>query len=704
MKKILFILLSFFFLTSSFAKEVSLKRAEKIAKLSYFYRLNNYYTPVSMEQLKISNQFTVKDKGENAFYVFNFENFGFIIISAEDAMLPVLGYTFDNPYLGDAMNPNFKAWVGTYKDNINYIREHNITADKFVRSRWKREESIDPQNLALTKSKGVDPLLHSTWNQDNPYNYFCPADNAGPGGRVYAGCVATAMSQIMYYWRWPETGEGSHCYYATGYGQLCADFANTEYQWNGMLDNSDYDPSAPMALLQYHAGVAVNMDYSPDGSGSNSNYAKNAFKNYFKYSNSCQIMYKSSYTYTVWKGYVHDELDDKCPMYYAGFSSDGGHAFVLDGYTDDDEFHFNFGWSGSANGFYTMYDVGGYSTNQQMIRNIFPSASYTYPVVWSGVKNVPHVRGIIEDGSGPRQDYPVNTTHAWLIDPSLDGQVADAITIDFLEMDIANNDMIYIYDGADDSAPLLGSYNGNTPPSGNLTSSQGVMFIKFVSDASGTGDGFRIHYEADQPSLCGSNVMMTDQSGAIDDGSGDMDYVNGKNCSWFIQPPNASKLTINFLDFKTQETYDHLTFYDGTTFAELADFSGEEDIPDSVVFETGKLLMTFKTDVLVADEGWSLTYHSDLVGAEENLNTLSDISLYPNPATDKLSVNFSVAQKDDIQFTIYDIKGAPVYEDKVTGFAGSYHNAIDLSKFAKGVYFVKIISTGRVYTDKLIVE
>ncbi len=691
-------------MTSSFAKGVSLERAKRIAKLSYFYRLNSYYAPVSIDQLKISDQFTVKSNDENAFYVFNFKNYGFIIISAEDAMLPVLGYTFDNPYLGDDMNANFKSWVGTYIDNIDYIREHNIVADKFVRSHWKREESIDPQNPRLTKSKGVDPLLHSTWNQDYPYNYFCPEDAAGPGGRVYAGCVATCMSQIMYYWRWPETGTGSHCYYAYGYGQQCADFANTEYGWNGMLDNSDYDPSAPMALLQYHTGVSVDMEYGADGSGAYSPDVDDAFKNYFKYSNSCQLLYKSSYTYTVWKGFVHDELDDKCPMYYAGQSSDGGHAFVLDGYTDDDEFHFNFGWSGSGNGYYTMYDVGGFSINQQMIRNIFPSGSYTYPVVWEGTKNVPFTKGIIEDGSGPRQDYPVNTTHSWLIDPSLDGQVADAITINFLEMDIANNDMIYIYDGADDSAPLLGSYNGNTPPGGSLTSSQGVMFIKFVSDASVTGEGFRIHYEADQPSLCGSNIMLTDQSGAVDDGSGDMDYVNGKNCSWFIQPPNASTITVNFLDFKTQETYDHLTFYDGNTFQELGDYSGDTGIPDSVVFETGKLLMSFKTDAIIADEGWSLTYHSDLVGAEENLNGVNDISLYPNPATDKLSVSFSVAEKEDIQFIIYDVKGAPVFEDDVTDFFGNYHNSIDLSKFAKGVYFVKIISTGGVYTDKLVVE
>jgi hypothetical protein len=706
MKKALLILLSVILIGTSYAKEVSFEKAKTIALKAYLLRVNNYLAPTEINQLKISGQFTVKDNGETMYYVFNFDNYGFIIISAEDAMVPVLGYSFDKPYDPDHLSDNFLAWMGTYVDNIKYLRENNLEADAFVKAKNQEIENINPNAIEKTKTIVVDALIPSKWDQTPPNNYYCPLDNAGPGGRALTGCVATCMSQIMYYWRWPETGTGSHCYYASGYGQLCANFGNTEYQWNGMLDNLSISaPSSPAAQLVSHAGISVDMGYGPESSGAYSQDVYYAFKSYFKYSNSCQLLYRQSYTYTVWKGFVQDELDDKCPMYYAGQSSSGGHAFVLDGYTDDDEFHFNFGWGGYQDGWYPMYNPNGFSGNQQMVRNIFPSGSYTYPVVWNGTKNVPHLRGIIEDGSGPKHDYPTNTTHSWLIDPSLGNQEVTSITINFLDIDVAINDLITVYDGENDSAPVLGTFNGTTPPTESITSTQGKMFIKFVSDENGTGAGFRIHYYATQPSTCGTGVIFETQSATIDDGSGLFNYQNGKNCSWFIQPTGASSITIKFNEFDTQEQFDHVTIYDGYTYAVLDDFSGSlSNLPDSVVYNLGKLLMTFKTDILDSGEGWELYYYTDLVGVNDQPNIIDDLNIYPNPATNELNIAFNSLQNQEINIQLYDVKGTPVYQETMQNFIGNYTNNIDLSNFSKGVYFIRIVNNQETYTDKIVIE
>ncbi len=220
-----------------------------------------------------------------------------------------------------------------------------------------------------------------------------------------------------------------------------------------MEDNSDTYSNVPMTMLQYEVGVSVDMDYGADGSGASSYDVDDAYKDYFKYSNSCEAVTRTSFTYSNWTNMVYSDLDAGRPLYYSGFSSSGGHAFVLDGYTNDDEFHFNYGWGGYDDGWFPIYNPNGYSSSQVMVRNIYPKETYTYPPVWAGEKIVPFVRGIIEDGSSPLYDYESNVDKSWVIDPSLDNQNVENISITILEMDVATGDMIYIYDGEDENAP-----------------------------------------------------------------------------------------------------------------------------------------------------------------------------------------------------------------------------------------------------------
>jgi hypothetical protein len=237
----------------------------------------------------------------------------------------------------------------------------------------------------------VDPLIPCTWDQGAHYNMLCPEDTDGPGGRVYAGCVATAMSMVMYHFRYPDKGQGQSGYHSD-YGYLHVDFSQSDYNWNEMPTRL-LGKNFPVAKLMYDCGVAVDMMYSPNGSGAYMDDAAYAMHAYFKYSPSLSLVYRDDYSFSAWTNLLKNQLDQGYPLMYAGFGSNGpGHAFVCDGYDSGNMFHFNWGWSGAYNGFYLMdyLTPGGYSFSnwQQAVINCFPSDN-SYPYGCSGEPSLP---------------------------------------------------------------------------------------------------------------------------------------------------------------------------------------------------------------------------------------------------------------------------------------------------------------------------
>jgi len=225
-------------------------------------------------------------------------------------------------------------------------------------------------------TREISPLLTTNWNQDWPYNQLCPVDNAGPGGHVYAGCVATAMSMVMKYWNWPVTGQGSHGYTAYPYGYQSVSFANTTYLWDQM-PNAISLTNDPIARLMYHCGVAVNMDYAPDGSGAQSADAAAALRQYFRYYTGLNYVEKQNYTQTTWDNLLREQLDNVHPLYYSGGGTSGGHAWACDGYQGTNYFHFNWGWGGWDNGYFYSNalntDNGSFNQYQGIIINVHPA-------------------------------------------------------------------------------------------------------------------------------------------------------------------------------------------------------------------------------------------------------------------------------------------------------------------------------------------
>ena len=210
----------------------------------------------------------------------------------------------------------------------------------------------------------IGPLLATTWDQGSPFNRFCPGGNGGVNRLYPTGCVATALSQIMNYHQYPEAGIGEHQYSfqpAAGDGRiLSANFGKTRYDWANMLDNyskvsySDEQADA-VATLMLHCGVAVDMNYSANGSGAYSQEACLGVKKYFGYNKNARIYTRDFYPVDQWMRMVYTELHAQRPIYYSGVSErQGGHAFVIDGYDVNGLVHVNWGWGGSADGYYDI--------------------------------------------------------------------------------------------------------------------------------------------------------------------------------------------------------------------------------------------------------------------------------------------------------------------------------------------------------------
>ncbi|MEI6750465.1 MAG: C10 family peptidase [Bacteroidota bacterium] len=309
---------------------------------------------------------------------------GYVFVSGDNNVEPVLGYSEDGFFSETNHSPSFIKWMSGYCQQIQYIIINNEMADNDIELKWKAYS--EGNNTIPKGTKAVNPLLQTTWDQSPYYNALCP------GGSV-TGCVATAMAQILKYWDWPIQGAGNHCYTENNYGQLCADFGSTNYDWANMPNNVTSANTA-VATLMFHCGVSVDMDYSPSASSAQTSNVVNALETYFQYASSAQYVTKSSYTNANWIALLKVELDAGRPMQYRGSGSNGGHSFVCDGYDNSNYFHFNWGWSGSDNGFFILTSLstsnGSFTNDQGAIIGIQPSYPPSYDIgLYSAISVTP---------------------------------------------------------------------------------------------------------------------------------------------------------------------------------------------------------------------------------------------------------------------------------------------------------------------------
>jgi len=708
MKQFGIILLLFAFMGTLFAAKVELQDAGNYAVNAYYQKLNLYYETVNLEQVQIVETFNMKRNGESVYYIFNMENWGYIIISAEDVLNPVQAYSFDNHYVPDNHTDNFTGWLNGRAGAVTYARDNKIQATEEISAKWNALK--DAGSLSLIKGgKSIEPLLTQTWNQDWPENYYMPLDPSGPGGRCLVGCVATAMSMIMDYWRYPLQGSGQKTHSFGGYPAITVNFGDTDYDWDAMLDNSDGAINLPMAEISMHAAVSVNMEWGPNSSGAYSEDVPPAMKNYFNYNPTCYLSSNQGIGWTTWKNYIEMDLDASCPLYFAGTDAQwggSGHAFVCDGYNSDEMYHFNFGWSGSGNGWFDITSPAGYQWyyNQRIIRFLWP-ADDNYPYGCAPDYERTTLTGSFEDGSGPMEDYDQDASCSWLINPQTVQDSVEYINLEFVLLDTDINDIITIYDGPTTSDPVLGSYSGDMVPTGIVPSSGNQMLVTFETNGDGTvGLGWKVQYFSVQPEYCSSSpVALTAPTGTISDGSSDFWYNNTTNCMWQVMPAYASGVTLTFTAFETEETEDFLQVYDASNNQLLGEFSGNT-LPDPIHAESGELFLIWKTNGVITGPGWEAYWEADNVGIEEEFTVLNNLMVYPIPALESLTISFSTIDDQSFDIRLLSMTGKVIYEENTSQFTGDYLNTIDLGNYAKGIYFLNITGKKGIVNRKVVVK
>lgn len=302
-----------------------------------------------------------KSAGFANLYIFTAER-GFVVMAADDRVQPILGYSLTNAFVAEGMPENISGWLQGYSDEIQDVIDLNLSGDRSAQQEW--QDLKDGKASRNVADVVVGPLITTLWDQVEPYNDLCPSDAGGPGGHALTGCVATAMAQVMKYWNYPTTGKDSHTYTHSTYGEQTANFGSTTYDWANMTNtyggSSTDTQKLAVATLMYHCGVSVEMNYGPSGSGANSSNVSDAMVNYFRYSPSATMVYRSSYTDAQWIAFLKHELDERRPLYYSGSNVGSGHAFVCDGYRSDDYFHFNWGWSGYDGAYGEAHGNNGY--------------------------------------------------------------------------------------------------------------------------------------------------------------------------------------------------------------------------------------------------------------------------------------------------------------------------------------------------------
>lgn len=324
----------------------------------------------------------------NTYYIFNVAPIGFIIVSADNAVIPILAYSDESSFDVENILPSVEWWLEEYSNQIAYAVDNNLVYSS-VMAQWS--ELITGNVLPSKNTTSVEPFVTTLWNQTKYYNNLCPIDSAALTGnyRVRAGCVALAMAQVMKHFNYPSHGVGSHTYTYQPYGVISADYANTNYQWNMMpdslTDTSTDEEILAVATFIYNLGVSVEMMYGPTGSGSyvhgGAHTSEGELISTFGYANT-EGVYRSSYGSTEWLNIIKGEIDETLPVLYRGQNT-SGHAFVFDGYDDDNYFHVNWGWGGLDNGYYVIDDLTpgnhNYNYSQAALIHVYPTGELIVP-------------------------------------------------------------------------------------------------------------------------------------------------------------------------------------------------------------------------------------------------------------------------------------------------------------------------------------
>lgn len=346
-----------------------------------------------------------------SFYIYGGQDGGYVIISASEVAYPILGYSREGKIDMDNLPCGLKMVLGGYSDHINRARKLALDPAekiKMLRTSLRAKEAVGKVVVA--------PLMAEIhWDQMPYYNALCPSPSSVP-----VGCVATATSQIMRYWAYPERAKGHHSYNSELFGVQSHDY-NYNINWEAMPKALLKKPNYEVARLCYGVAVSIDMGFNYSyngGSGAMQTSVPSALIRHYGYPKSVTNAKRHQYPDTnTWIALMKTELDNHRPIQYGGSGSGGGHSFVLDGYDDKNYFHVNWGWGGQSDGWFLLDALdpddlgtgggsGGFNRGQHAVIHFAP------PMVVKGDNDKP----IIEQGNDDKPNVPsVDYKEVWVL-------------------------------------------------------------------------------------------------------------------------------------------------------------------------------------------------------------------------------------------------------------------------------------------------
>ena len=336
MRKSLLLLVALLSIFSISAKQVSETEAALIAT-NFFKTNTSGITTKSVPTVSLAHEF--KSDDATLMYAFNNGANGYVLVSGDDSIVPVLGYSDNGQFDYNNLPDNARTWFEMYGQMIKSVKEGKAKPFKTYAS-----------------DSSVEPLVVAQWNQGYPYWNLTPQIN---GNQCYTGCPATAMAQIAYYHKWPVKSTGSIDYVTDSKNIHITAELNTTFDWANMTPtydkNSSEESCTAVAELMRDAGYAMDMDYTDEGSGSTQNLIARAIVDNLGYDKGLRIQYATTYDPEDWVELLKEELDAARPILYCGYTKmQEGHAFVCDGYNEEGLFHINWGWGGVSNGYFVI--------------------------------------------------------------------------------------------------------------------------------------------------------------------------------------------------------------------------------------------------------------------------------------------------------------------------------------------------------------
>lgn len=404
-----YIFLFFILFTSKFllANEITVEQAREIAVDFFSAKMRTRNGTPQLQLVWDGENIVTRSVTTPAFYVFNrMDSDGFVIVSGDDVSMPILGYSFSNHFVAENMPPNLLDWMNGLRNQINAARKEHVMGTSYVSKFWTRASDA--------VGSPIVELSTALWDQQAPFNRLSPTTSAG---KAITGCVSTAMAIIMQYYQWPDQGVGTTPAYvlqADKNTQIPSKTFERPYVWSKMpvrVDkNSDTDIKDEVATLIYDCGIISKSQF---GKKSTWAYYKDALEGmitYMKYNKGAHMQNRATRVMSEWHQMLRKELDARRPILYTGSTkSGGGHMFVVDGYTQENYYHINWGWSGSSNGYYLLTVMnpsnpgsgsssGGYTQEQAAFFNLIPDKNGTSAFTDNLVLVRKEVNGVYYEG------------------------------------------------------------------------------------------------------------------------------------------------------------------------------------------------------------------------------------------------------------------------------------------------------------------